>query len=99
MFHKEGFQIILITFVLVAAISIGAEYAFTNLYIQKGTQVVAIGILVLVLQFFRNPKRDTPIDDTLLYAPVDGKVVVIEEVFEKEFFKEKNCKFQFLCRP
>ena len=35
MFHKEGFQIILITFLLVAAISIGAEYAFTNLYISK----------------------------------------------------------------
>ena len=50
-FYKEGFQIILITFLLVAAISIGAEYAFTNLYIQKGTQIVAIGILVLVLQF------------------------------------------------
>ena len=99
MFHKEGFQIILITFLLVAAISIGAEYAFTNLYIQKGTQVVAIGILVLVLQFFRNPKRYTPIDDTLLYAPVDGKVVVIEEVFEKEFFKEKKLQVSIFMSP
>ena len=60
MFHKEGFQIILITFLLVTAISIGAEYAFTNLYIQKGTQVVAIGILVLVLQFLEIPK-DIPL--------------------------------------
>ena len=52
-----------------------------------------------MLQFFRNPKRYTPIDDTLLYAPVDGKVVVIEEVFEKEFFKEKKLQVSIFMSP
>ena len=83
MFHKEGFQIILGSFVLMAPIALGAEYGISNFYLQKGIQLVALALLILVLQFFRNPKRNTPIDDSLLYAPVDGKVVVIEDVFEK----------------
>ena len=99
MFHKEGFQIILITFVLVAAISIGAEYAFTNLYIQKGTQVVAIGILVLVLQFFRNPKRDIVKNSELILSPADGKIVVINKVEENEFFKDKRIQVSIFLSP
>ena len=99
MFHKEGFQIILITFVLVAAISIGAEYAFTNLYIQKGTQVVAIGIFVLVLQFFRNPSRPPLALSNAVVAPVDGKVVIIEEVEEPEYFKGKRLQVSIFMSP
>lgn len=99
MFHKEGFQIILGSFVLMAAIALGAEYGISNFYLQKGIQLVALALLILVLQFFRNPKRNTPIDDSLLYAPVDGKVVVIEEVFEKEFFKDKRLQVSIFMSP
>ena len=99
MFHKEGFQIILGSFVLVATMALGAEYGISNFYLQKGIQLVALVLLILVLQFFRNPKRNTPIDDSLLYAPVDGKVVVIEEVFEKEFFKDKRLQVSIFMSP
>lgn len=99
MFHKEGFQIILGSFVLVATMALGAEYGISNFYLQKGIQLVALLLLILVLQFFRNPKRNTPIDDSLLYAPVDGKVVVIEEVFEKEFFKDKRLQVSIFMSP
>ena len=99
MFHKEGFQIILGSFVLVATMALGAEYGISNFYLQKGIQLVALVLLILVLQFFRNPKRNTPIDDSLLYAPVDGKVVVIEEVFEKEFFKDKRVQVSIFMSP
>ena len=99
MFHKEGFQIILGIFVLVATMALGAEYGISNFYLQKGIQLVALVLLILVLQFFRNPKRNTPIDDSLLYAPVDGKVVVIEEVFEKEFFKDKRLQVSIFMSP
>ena len=47
-------------------------------------------MLILVLQFFRNPKRTTPKNEKHLIAPVDGKVVIVEEVFEKEYFKDKR---------
>ena len=99
MFHKEGFQIILGTFVLVAGLALGAEYGITNLYLQKTLQVAALVILILVLQFFRNPKRNTVLDDSVLYAPVDGKVVVIEEVHEKEFFDDKRLQVSIFMSP
>jgi phosphatidylserine decarboxylase len=99
MFHKEGFQIILGSFVLAATMALGAEYGISDFYLQKGIQLVALVLLILVLQFFRNPKRNTPIDDSLLYAPVDGKVVVIEEVFEKEFFKDKRLQVSIFMSP
>lgn len=99
MFHKEGFQIILGTFVLAAGLALGAEYGITNLYLQKILQVAALVILILVLQFFRNPKRNTVLDDSVLYAPVDGKVVVIEEVHEKEFFDDKRLQVSIFMSP
>lgn len=99
MFHKEGFQIILGTFFLVACLALGAEYGITNLYLQKTLQVAALVILILVLQFFRNPKRNTLLDDSVLYAPVDGKVVVIEEVHEKEFFDNKRLQVSIFMSP
>jgi len=99
MFHKEGFQIILGTFVLADGLALGAEYGITNLYLQKTLQVAALVILILVLQFFRNPKRNTVLDDSVLYAPVDGKVVVIEEVHEKEFFDDKRLQVSIFMSP
>jgi phosphatidylserine decarboxylase len=55
--------------------------------------------LILILQFFRNPKRNTPIDDNHIIAPVDGKVVVIEEVFEPEYFKDKRLQVSIFMSP
>ena len=57
MFHKEGFKIIINTFLLCAAIALLAEYRIDHFWIQKSVQILSVVILVLVLQFFRNPKR------------------------------------------
>ena len=59
MFHKEGFKIIINTFLLCAAIALLAEYRIDHFWIQKSVQILSVVILVLVLQFFRNPKRVT----------------------------------------
>ena len=56
-------------------------------------------ILVLVLQFFRNPKRVTSLNEKHIISPVDGKVVIVEEVHEKEYFKDNVCRYLFLCLP
>jgi len=53
----------------------------------------------LVLQFFRNPKRATTQNENHLIAPVDGKVVVIEEVFEKEYFKDQRLQVSIFMSP
>ena len=61
--------------------------------------VLLLGFYVLILQFFRNPKRQTIINDAHIIAPVDGKVVVIEEVFEKEYFNEKRIQVSIFMSP
>tara|TARA_X000000950_G_scaffold29997_1_gene32467 strand:- start:11099 stop:11749 length:651 start_codon:yes stop_codon:yes gene_type:complete len=99
MFHKEGFKIIINTFLIAVIIAVGAEYAIENYWIKKLLQLTAIILLVLVLQFFRNPKRVTTPNENHVIAPVDGKVVVIEEVFEKEYFKDKRLQVSIFMSP
>ncbi|ESU27618.1 phosphatidylserine decarboxylase [Flavobacterium limnosediminis JC2902] len=62
-------------------------------------QVITLFMLIMVLQFFRNPKRVTAINDNHVIAPVDGKVVVIEEVFETEYFKDKRLMVSIFMSP
>ena len=99
MFHKEGHQSILITLFVVVALFLGAEYVTNNQIIQYLIYGVALILLVIILQFFRNPKRYTAQNENHIIAPVDGKVVVIEEVFEKEYFKEKRLQVSIFMSP
>ena len=99
MFHKEGFFIIIFTFLFTAGIALGADFFIDILWLKWGLQGVALGLLIIVLQFFRNPKRSTPINIDHVIAPVDGKVVVIEEVFEKEYFKDQRLMVSIFMSP
>ena len=97
MFHKEGHKIILLTFITVVTITLLLDYFSINhkTYIQ----IFLIIQLIIVLQFFRNPKRITNFGDKNIVSPVDGKVVVIEEVFEPEYFKEKRIQVSIFMSP
>jgi phosphatidylserine decarboxylase len=99
MFHKEGHKIILITLFIVVATSLVSDYFIVNNYLRSAIMILAIAMLVLVLQFFRNPKRKFNINEDHVVSPVDGKVVVIEEVFEKEFYKEKRLQISVFMSP
>lgn len=99
MFHKEGFFIIVFTFLFTAGIALGAEYFVSIVWLKFALQIVSLGLLIIVLQFFRNPKRTTPINTEHIIAPVDGKVVVIEEVFEKEYFKDHRLMVSIFMSP
>lgn len=98
MFHKEGYKIIIVTFIIVAAVVITADKIDTA-WIKYLLQGLAVVFLILILQFFRNPKRTTPKNDEHVIAPVDGKVVVIEEVFEKEYFQDKRLQVSIFMSP
>jgi phosphatidylserine decarboxylase len=98
MFHKEGFKIIIVTFIIVAAIVVTAD-KIDIAWMKYLLQGVAVVFLILILQFFRNPKRVTPKNDAHVIAPVDGKVVVIEEVFEKEYFNDKRLQVSIFMSP
>lgn len=99
MFHKEGNAIILTSLIL----CIGGVLAVDQLVALPWLRYLLMGglvlLLVLILQFFRNPKRNFTIDDHVLYAPVDGKVVVIEEVEEPEYFKGKRRQLSVFMSP
>ncbi|MDT0688878.1 phosphatidylserine decarboxylase family protein [Salegentibacter sp. F188] len=99
MFHKEGYKIMTITAILLIAINI-LSYSLINRYwIKFSILVITIILFLLILQFFRNPKRKTEINNETVVSPVDGKVVVIEEVFEKEYFKDKRLQVSIFMSP
>ncbi len=99
MFHKEGYKIIFITFLILAIGVIGAGEFIENTTLQKIIQVPLLVFTLLVLQFFRNPKRNTPKNDNHVIAPVDGEVVAIEEVLETEYFKDKRRQISIFMTP
>ncbi len=99
MFHKEGYKIITITIIsLLILNSISYAFIISNIG-HTIVSIFSLVVLALILQFFRNPKRDTQVSDTTIVSPVDGKVVVIEEVFEKEYFKEKRLQVSVFMSP
>jgi len=99
MFHKEGFKIILIsTFILGGGIILIDNFV-DIIWLNKVLATTLLIFYVIVLQFFRNPKRHTVLNDNQIIAPVDGKVVVIEEVFEKEYFKDKRLQVSIFMSP
>lgn len=97
MFHKEGHKIILITFSLIVILILLLDYFSIEhkMYIQ----LFLIGQLIIVLQFFRNPKRITSFGNNHVVSPVDGKVVVIEEVYEPEYFKDMRIQVSIFMSP
>lgn len=99
MFHKEGAKIILIATILVALFVFVSDYFIPITWLKMTLQILSIVVLILILQFFRNPKRYTQIDDNHIIAPVDGKVVVIEEVYEEEYFKDKRLQVSIFMSP
>ena len=99
MFHKEGSKLIFITLLLVVGIIFLADAFVSIEWLRTLLFVFAIVILVLVLQFFRNPIRVADNSDNHILAPVDGKVVVIEEVYEPEYFKDKRLMVSIFMSP
>ena len=98
MFHKEGHKIILISF-----LTIGVAFLLTdltnNFLLKKILQISLLLFFLLIVQFFRNPKRKTLKNNKQVISPVDGKIVVIEEVEENEYFKDKRIQVSIFMSP
>ena len=99
MFHKEGSKIIFITLFIVVAIIFGADKFIDIEWLKIALIIFSLVLLIIVLQFFRNPTRVADNSDNHILAPVDGKVVVIEEVYEGEYFKEKRLMVSIFMSP
>ncbi|MBT8273420.1 MAG: phosphatidylserine decarboxylase family protein [Bacteroidia bacterium] len=99
MFHREGHKIIFTTLVFVVASFLIID-GFVGLpWLKKSLEIILLVFFILILQFFRNPKRNTILNDAQVVSPVDGKVVVIEEVEETEFFKDKRIQVSVFMSP
>ena len=99
MFHKEGYTIISISLIIAIVINLISSYFLGNLMISKIIGIITLIVMILILQFFRNPKRVTEINNSLIISPVDGKVVAIEKVYEKEYFKDERIQISVFMSP
>ncbi|URM35251.1 phosphatidylserine decarboxylase family protein [Flavobacterium anhuiense] len=99
MFHKEGGPSILLGSVFTVAVLLIADKFIDIAWLRMLVQFATLVILIIILQFFRNPKRIAVRNSDHILAPVDGKVVVIEEVYEGEYFKDKRLQVSIFMSP
>lgn len=97
--HREGFKIIFITLLVLTLINFPLEMFFMGEWYTDTVLVLSIIFFILIVQFFRDPHRETPVGDDLIIAPADGKVVVIEEVDEPEYLKTKCRQISIFMSP
>lgn len=99
MIHREGYKLIGGFFFLLALINAVVLYLGTPCWICYVLGILSFGFWILIVQFFRNPKRHTPVNPKHIIAPADGKVVVIEEIEEPEYFKDKRKQVSIFMSP
>lgn len=98
--HREGYKILIYLFIFLTALNVLMFYAFPdNTTVPNTVLVVSLILFLLILQFFRSPIRNFEINDNQIIAPADGKVVVIEEVVETEYFHEKRRQISIFMSP
>ncbi len=100
MLHREGKATIMITLVFLFLLNTGVHFLFSgNEIVIDIFLVLSIAFLIIILQFFRNPTVVTEQNEKQVICPADGKVVVIEEVEEGEYFKDKRIQVSVFMSP
>src|SRR5687768_7166889 len=99
--HKEGYKTILIIAIVFAIINLASFYYVSFDYPVLSWLIFLVSFLFLlfIISFFRVPSRQLITGDNLVICPADGKVVVIEEVFDEEYFKGKRLQVSIFMSP
>ena len=99
--HKEGIKLILGGLFLAAlSIILNVLFLFENFPVLASIIVgLSLVILILIIQFFRIPKRNKSYEKNEIVCPADGKVVVIEETEETEYFKDRRMQVSIFMSP
>ncbi|MBL3654815.1 phosphatidylserine decarboxylase family protein [Fulvivirga sediminis] len=98
--HKEGRVLLAVMLIVLVIINVVVLYAFPARPIIFNISLAAsIVLFLLILQFFRNPKIVSPLDEKHVLAPADGKVVVIEETTETEYLKDRRLQISIFMSP
>jgi len=100
MIHREGHRILVVLLIFIAALNIGLYYYTPgNTVFLYAFLTFSVLFYLLILQFFRNPRRLTPAHARSVIAPADGKVVVIEETLEPEYFNDRRRQVSIFMSP
>lgn len=98
--HREGYTILYTTFFILLGVNAALLYFMDDAdWLILASLTVSVIIMILFLQFFRSPSREFVFGEKLVVAPADGKVVVIEETTEHEFFKDKRIQVSIFMSP
>ena len=98
--HKEGYTTIALTVLFIMLLNAFVDYKFADItWLRWFVYILSFALFIIVLQFFRNPKRTFTSGQNLVICPADGKVVVIEETEEGEYFKDKRLQVSIFMSP
>jgi phosphatidylserine decarboxylase len=99
MIHREGYKLLVISAIILATLSSIAYYLGLPSWLKYSVYGLCWIFWILIVQFFRNPQRHTVQNPKHVIAPADGKLVVIEEVEEPEYFKDKRLQVSIFMSP
>ena len=98
--HKEGYKILIFGFITLLILNVIVNIIWSHNGLLKWSFLIcSMMFYIFILFFFRLPTRDLEPDPELVYAPADGKVVVIEETEEKEYFKDTRLQISIFMSP
>jgi phosphatidylserine decarboxylase len=96
--HREGYKSIFVSIIISAIIILLASLCPHKIILYSGI-IISFLLVIIILQFFRSPCRNFTQKENEIISPADGKVVVIEEVMEEEFLKEKCIQVSIFMSP
>lgn len=98
--HKEGYTTIALSILFIFIINAFVDYKYYDVtWLRWFVYIFSAALFIIVLQFFRNPSRSFSAGENLVICPADGKVVVIEETEEGEYFKDKRLQVSIFMSP
>ncbi len=98
--HKEGYTTIAVSLLFIFVVNAVIDYKYADItWLRWFVYIFSFVLFIIVLQFFRNPKRTFSIAAHQIICPADGKVVVIEETEEGEYFKDKRLQVSIFMSP
>lgn len=98
-FHKEGYTTLAIAVLFIFIINAVADYYDAPQYVKWIIYAISAFLFITVVQFFRSPKKIVIPQDVTILCPADGKVVVIEETEENEYFHDRRIQVSIFMSP
>ncbi len=98
--HKEGYKILAFGFLVLLILNIVVNIIWADIELLRWAFIIcSLMLYVFLLFFFRLPARSLETDPGIIYAPADGKVVVIEEIMENEYFRDLRLQVSIFMSP